>query len=48
MYNKLDQHHFTSHDSDILLWTPEQLLARRTYVSRHDTPIAHWKYFWFD
>ncbi len=48
MYNKLDEHFFASHAMDILLWTPEQLRARRGYYAVHDAAIPHWKYFWFD
>lgn len=48
MYNNRDEHFFGSHDSDILLWTPEQLRARRTYYALQDTAVPHWKYFWFD
>jgi len=48
MYNKLDEHFMASHAQDILLWTPEQLRARRGYFAIHDAAIPHWKYFWFD
>ncbi len=48
MYNKLDQHAMPSHDSDILLWTAEQLAARRGWYAVHDAASPHWKYFWFD
>ena len=48
MYNKLDEHIMISHDSDILLWTPEELSSRRGYYAVHDASSPHWKYFWFD
>ena len=48
VYNPRDEHLVVVHDSDVLLWTPEQLRARRTFNFVHDTSIAHWKYFWFD
>jgi len=48
MYNKLDEHFMASHDGDILLWTPEELYARRGYYAVHDASSPHWKYFWFD
>ena len=48
MYNKLDEHIMISHDSDILLWTPEELRSRRGYYAVHDASSPQWKYFWFD
>jgi len=48
MYNKLDEHVMISHDSDILVWPPEELSARRGYYAVHDASSPHWKYFWFD
>lgn len=39
MYNKLDEHFFGSHVMDILIWTPEELRARRTYYAIHDAAI---------
>jgi ABC-type xylose transport system permease subunit len=37
-----------SHDGDILLWTPQDLYARRGYYAVHHASSPHWKYFWFD
>jgi hypothetical protein len=48
MYNKRDEHHLPSHDSDILLWTPEQLRARRGYYAVRDASRSHWKRLLFD
>jgi hypothetical protein len=48
MYNTRDEHHFPSHDSDILLWTPEQLRARPGYYAVRDASRPHWKRFLFD
>jgi hypothetical protein len=48
VYNPRDEHLVVVHDSDILLWTPEQLRSRRTYNFVHDSGVPHWKYFWFD
>ncbi len=48
MYNKLDEHALPSHDSDILRWTPEELVARPGHYALHDASSPHWKYFWFD
>ena len=48
MYNPRDEHDLPSHDSDLLLWTPEERRARPGHNSVHPTPIPHWKYFLFD
>ncbi|MCI0363370.1 MAG: hypothetical protein L0219_05775, partial [Phycisphaerales bacterium] len=48
MYNPLDEQVLASHDSDRLLWTPEQQAARPGYYAVHDASSPHWKYFWFD
>ena len=48
VYNKLNEHVFPGHDSDILRWTPEQLMSRRGYYAVNDASSPHWKYFWFD
>ena len=48
VYNPRDEHLVVVHDSDVLLWTPDQLRTRRTYNFVHDAPAPHWKYFWFD
>ena len=48
VYNPRDEHLVVVHDSDVLLWTPDQLRTRRTYNVVHDAAAPHWKYFWFD
>lgn len=48
MYNKLDEHVMPSHDSWIVLWSPERLEAQQGWYAVHDTPHPHWKFFWFD
>ncbi|MBP1597828.1 MAG: hypothetical protein H6Q05_3205 [Acidobacteria bacterium] len=48
MHNKLDERFFTSHDSDLLLWTKKQPYARRTCYALHHASTPHWKIFWFD
>jgi len=48
MFNPRDEHEMTSHDSDLLRRSPEQLQFRRGYYAVHDAPQPHWKYFWFD
>jgi hypothetical protein len=48
MFNKRDEHYIAGHDGDRLLWTREQQLARRSYFESRDTPVAHWKSFFFD
>jgi hypothetical protein len=48
MYNKRNEHNFLSHDSDRLLWTPEQIQSRRTYLAVNDALTPYWKYFLFD
>ena len=48
MYNLRDEHVMTSHDSDLLQRTPEQLEFRRGYYAVHDARHPHLKYFWFD
>lgn len=48
VYNSRDEHVIPSHDSWILVWTPEELEAQQGWYAVHDTTSAHWKYFWFD
>ena len=48
MYNKLDQHEFSSHNSDLLQLTLLQIEQQRGYVKKYDLLHEHWKYFWFD
>lgn len=47
-YNRLGEHLMPSHASWILSWPPEQLAENQGWYAVHDTPNAHWKYFWFD
>jgi hypothetical protein len=48
MYNKLDEHDFSSHNSDLLVLTSEEIKLQRGYFSVNSLPTPHWKYFWFD
>lgn len=48
VYNKFDEQEITSHDSWILVLTPEELNTARGYYAVHDASSPHWKYFWFD
>lgn len=48
MFNPLDQQVMTSHDSDLLRRTPEELEARRGFHAVHEAGRPHWKVFWFD
>lgn len=48
MYNKLGEHEMTSHDMDLLQLSVEEQNRQRGYISVHDLPQKHWKYFWFD
>jgi hypothetical protein len=50
VYNPRDQHAITAHAMDLLQLTPEELEVerRRGHFAVHNTPHAHWKYFWFD
>jgi len=48
MFNSLDEHEMTSHDSDLLRPSQEDLNRQRGYISIHQLPQSHWKSFWFD
>jgi len=38
----------TSHDTDLLRLSQEDLNRQRGYISIHQLPQSHWKSFWFD
>ncbi len=48
VYNPRDEQVATSHAMDLLQYSPERLERARGYFAVHQTPHAHWKYFWFD
>jgi hypothetical protein len=48
VYNPRDQQQFTSHDSDLLRRTPDELAHRRGHRGAVDASHAHWKIFRFD
>jgi hypothetical protein len=48
MYNKLDQHIMSSHDSDLLHFSGAELNVRRGFYAVRPAASPHWKYFWFD
>ena len=48
VYNPRDEQVATSHAMDCLQYSPERLARARGYFAVHQTPHAHWKYFWFD
>ncbi len=48
MYNPRDEQVLPAHDSDRLLWTPQEQAARPGYYAVHDASSPQWKYFWFD
>lgn len=48
MYNKFDEQDFSSHNSDLLVLTPEEIKLQRGYVSVTALQTPHWKYFSFD
>jgi hypothetical protein len=48
VYNPRDEQVATGHAMDLLEYSIEQLERRRGYFAVHQTPHAHWKYFWFD
>ncbi|NEU07760.1 hypothetical protein GZH53_05500 [Flavihumibacter sp. R14] len=48
MYNKFDEHQFTSHNQDLLRLSPSELDRQRGYFAVHQLEARHWKYFWFD
>lgn len=48
LYNPRDEHALPGHDSDLLLWTPEQRAARPGHYGVVDASSPHWKRFLFD
>lgn len=48
MYNKLDEHAMTSHDSRILRSTPQAPYRRMGWYALLDTSTPHWRRFLFD
>jgi hypothetical protein len=48
MFNRLGEHEYTSHNADILQYTPEHLSRTRGYAAIRDTSYPNWKYFLFD
>ena len=48
VYNPRDEQVMTSHDSDLLRRTPEELSHRRGFYAAMDLPHPHWKSFLFD
>lgn len=48
MYNPLDQHHFTCHDTDLLEYTGDELDLRRGDRHRYKLSQAHWLYYKLD
>jgi len=48
MYNKLNEQDISSHDSDLLVLSPEDIILQRGHIAAYDLPNPHWKYFCFD
>jgi hypothetical protein len=48
VYNPRDEHRMFSHTAWFLLLTPEELERSQGWYAVHDTPLPHWRYFWFD
>lgn len=48
MFNPRGEHEFTSHNSDLLQYTPEQLARSRGYFAAREAARPQWKYFLFD
>lgn len=48
MYNNLDEHDFSSHNSDLIKLSPAEILQQRGYFALRELPVSHWKYFLFD
>lgn len=48
VYNPRDEQTIVSHDSWILLLTPERLETSQGWYAVHDAAAPRWKYFWFD
>jgi hypothetical protein len=48
VYNPGDEHQIFSHTAWFLLLTPEELERSQGWYAVHETPVPHWRYFWFD
>lgn len=48
VYNPLDEQFMISHNSWILLLTPEELETAQGWYAVNEASTPHWKYFWFD
>ena len=48
MYNKLDEQDFSSHNSDLLVLSADEIKLQRGHVSVTKLQTPHWKYFSFD
>ena len=48
MYNPRDEQAFSSHDSDLLLLSPEDVERQRGFFAVQAAPEPHWKSFLFD
>jgi hypothetical protein len=48
MFNPRGEHEFTSHNADLLQYTPERLARSRGYFASRETGRPQWKYFLFD
>jgi hypothetical protein len=48
LYNKREEHEFTSHNADLLQFTGTGLALRRGHISSRDASRPNWKYFSFD
>ncbi|MCI0666412.1 MAG: hypothetical protein L0220_35650 [Acidobacteria bacterium] len=48
MFNPRGEHEFTSHNADLLQYTPAQLSRSRGHFSVRDASRPKWKYFLFD
>lgn len=48
MYNPRDEQDFSSHNADLLEWSPSAITLRRGHVAVRDAARPHWKYFLFD
>jgi hypothetical protein len=48
VYNPRDEQVATSHASDLLKYSPDQLKQSRGSFAVHAATQPHWKYFWFD
>jgi hypothetical protein len=48
LFNPRGENEFSSHDSDLLRFSPELLARTRGYVQACEAPQKNWKYFLFD